>query len=264
MLYSLVADRHLIAELTRRDIRTRYVGSVLGAAWAFLQPLALIFIFTVVFSVLGRAEFVGAPFPERYRYSIYLCAGLLPWLLVADILQRGTTQFVDLANLIKKVAFRKPVLLWTVLFSGAVSFIIAFALFLVFLRIVGPVPLNVVAAYLGYVGLLSLAALGAAAMLACLNVYLRDTKQLVAIGTQLWFWATPIVWIDSDAMPRWLRAAERFNPLFWFVKPMQNLIVYQVTPTPKQWTLAIGATVLALIAGGWVLAAREGDLADEL
>jgi lipopolysaccharide transport system permease protein len=264
MLYSLVVDRHLIAELTRRDIRTRYVGSVLGAAWAFLQPLALIFIFTVVFSALGRAEFVGAPFPERFRYSIYLCAGLLPWLLCADILQRGTTQFVDLANLIKKVAFRKPVLLWTVLFSSAVSFVIAFVIFLIFLRIVGPVTLAAVGAYLGFVALMALAALGSAAALACLNVYLRDTKQLVAIGSQLWFWATPIVWIDSDAMPRWIRAAERFNPLFWFVKPMQDLMVYQSMPTAGEWGLAVGAALLALIAGGWVLAAREGDLADEL
>lgn len=263
MLYSLFADRHLIAELTRRDIRTRYVGSVLGAAWAFLQPLALILIFTVIFSVLGRAELVGSPYPQRFRYSIYLCAGLLPWLLVADILQRGTTQFVDLANLIKKVAFRKPVLLWTILFSSAVSFVIAFVLFVIFLRLIGPVRLDIVAAYLAFVALLALTALGASAALACLNVYLRDTKQLVAIGTQLWFWATPIVWF-VDAMPRWLRSAERFNPLYWFVTPMQNLMVEFRMPTTGQWALAVGATIMALAAGGWVLAAREGDLADEL
>lgn len=264
MFHALIADRHLIAALARRDIHERYVGSLLGVAWAFLHPLALIFVFTVVFSMLGRAEFAGAPFPQKYRYSIYLCAGLLPWLFAADVLSRGTTQFVVFANLIKKVAFRKAVLVWTVLFSSAVSFAIAFVLFLVFLAIVGTVRVVPVAAYLASVALLVLAAVGLSAMLACLHVYLRDTKQLVAIGSQLWFWATPLVWYPTEHMPGWVAAFERWNPLCWYVAPMQRLMLFGALPTATQWTLMAGFTIVALIAGAAVLSRVEGDLADEL
>jgi len=264
MLDSLIADRHLIAELTRRDIRSRYVGSLLGSAWAVIQPLALILIFTVVFSVLGRAEFAGAVFPHRYQYSIYLCAGLLPWLFVSDLVQRGTTQFVELANLIKKVAFRKPVLLWSVTFSSAVSFLVAFGLFLVFLAMVGDVRVEVVGCYLLLVVLMAIAGLGKAALLACLNVYLRDTKQMVAIVAQLWFWATPLVWYPTEQMPGWLMQVERFNPLYWYVRLMQDVMLFGKTPHIWQWLLVGCWSAGCFLLGSQVLSKLEGDLADEL
>jgi len=264
MLASLMLDRHLVWELTRRDLKSRYVGSTLGVVWTVLQPLALILIFTVVFTFLARAEFVGAPFARKFHYSVYLCAGLLPWLMFQDLLQRGTGQFVEMANLIKKIPFRKAVLLWSVGLSSAVTFLVAFGLFVIFLLLIGYLPVAELVLYLAAVVLLLAFGMGLTSLAACLHVYIRDTKQLVLIGTQLWFWATPIVWFPTEHIPSWVRRAEQFNPLYWYVHSLQNLIVRKAWPAAGEWALMAACSAAALALGAVVLRATEANMADEL
>jgi len=264
MIASLYLDRHLIAEFTRRDLKSRYVGSTLGVVWAVLQPLFLIGIFTVVFSFLGRSEFVGAPFSNRWHYSVYLCAGLLPWLAAAEILSRSAGQFLELANLIKKVPFRKAALLWSMGLASGVTFLIAAALFFAFLLVIRHFHAGPLACYLLVSGMFLVLATGLGAGAACLTAYLRDVKHMVAVGTQLWFWATPIVWIAGDMMPGWLLKAERFNPVYWYVAPLQNLIVYSRFPTAGEWGLIVGGALGGVAFGALVLRAAEPHLADQL
>ena len=264
MIASLYYDRQLIGELTRRDLKSRYVGSTLGVTWAVLQPLFLILIFTVVFSFLARSEFVGAGFSNRWHYSVYLCAGLLPWIAVSEILSRSAGQFLELANLIKKIPFRKAVLLWSVGLASGVTFLIAGALFFAFLLIIGHFHLGPLLCYLLVAALFLLFAIGLGAGAACLTAYLRDVKHIVTVGTQLWFWATPIVWIANENMPSWLLRAEAFNPVYWYVAPMQNLIIYSRLPSPGEWALLVGGAVAGLAFGGLVLRTVEPHLADQL
>lgn len=264
MLNSLYADRHLIAELTRRDLKSRYVGSTLGAAWAVLQPLLLIIIFTVIFSVLGRSEFVGAPFSSRWHYSVYLCAGLLPWIAASEVVSRCAGQFIELANLIKKIPFRKAVLLWSVGMAGAITFLIAAGLFFLFLAMIGHFRPLAALCYLAISGLFGIFSVGVGVLAACLAAYIRDVKHVVTMGTQLWFWSTPIVWVASERMPAWLVRAEAFNPVYWYVAPLQDLIVYNRYPGAGAWALVVGATALSLWAGSLVLRAAEPHLADQL
>jgi lipopolysaccharide transport system permease protein len=264
MIASLYLDRHLIAELARRDLKSRYIGSTLGVAWAVLQPLFLILIFTVVFSFLGRSEFVGAPFSSRWHYSVYLCAGLLPWIAASEILSRSAGQFLELANLIKKIPFRKAVLLWSMGLASGVTFLIAAALFFMFLLLIGHFHAGPLACYLLVAALFLVLAIGLGAGAACLTAYLRDVKHIVAVGTQLWFWATPIVWIAGDMIPGWFLKVERFNPVYWYVAPMQNLIVYSRFPAAGDWFLMVGGALGGVVFGGLVLRAVEPHLADQL
>jgi lipopolysaccharide transport system permease protein len=264
MISALFTDWPLVAELTRRDLKSRYVGSTLGVTWAVLQPLFLILIFTVVFSVLARAEFVGAGFPGRWHYSVYLCAGLLPWIAVSEILSRSAGQFLELANLIKKIAFRKAVLLWSVGIASWVTFLIAAALFFMFLALIGHFHVGPLLCYMVISVLFLVFGVGLGAGAASLTAYLRDVKHIVTVGTQLWFWATPIVWVASERMPGWLLRAEQFNPVYWYVHPMQELIVWSGYPAAGEWFLMVGGTAASLIFGGAALRLVEPHLADQL
>ncbi len=264
MITSLFADRHLITELTRRDLSARYVGSTLGAAWAVLQPLALILIFTVVFSALSRGELAGAAFDARWHYSVYLCAGLLPWIAAAEIVTRAAVQFVEMANLIKKIPFRKAVLIWAVGLANWITFLIAALLFVVFLLLIRAFRLDAMLAWLGLCALFLLLMVGLGAVAACLTVFVRDVRHVAAVGMQLWFWSTPIVWLAGDHMPRWLLRLERANPAWWFIAPMQNVILRREFPPALHWTGLALAAALALWLGGLALRRAEPHMADVL
>ena len=264
MISSLLIDRHLVGELTRRDLKSRYVGSTLGAAWAVLQPLFLILIFTVIFSALNRGGLVGANFAQRWHYSVYLCAGLLPWLAASEIITRAAAQFVEMANLIKKIPFRKAVLMWSIGLANGITFLIAAGLFFAFLALIGNFHVGGLLVYLGVCMLFLLMAVGLGAVAACLTVFIRDVKHVVGVGMQLWFWATPIVWVANENMPGWLLRAERFNPVYWFVEPMQGLIVYARFPTGGQWLLMVAAAAGSLWIAARVLRRVEPHMADAL
>ena len=195
MLRGLWSYRGFILGNVKREFQSRYRSSMLGAAWSILHPLALILVYTIVFSQVMRARLPGADSP--FAYGIYLCAGILTWTLFSEIVGRSQNVFIENANLLKKLNFPRACLPVMVVLSAALNFAIVWALFTLFLLVTGNFP------GLVYVGLLPVLAVhiafavGLGVTLGVLNVFFRDVGQFFTIFMQFWFWMTPLVYAAS-------------------------------------------------------------------
>ena len=247
--------------MVSRQFRARYLQSLLGSAWALLNPAAMIAIYTVIFSQVMRARLPGVD--DTFSYSIYVCAGLLPWTYFSELVGRSLTVFLDHAGLLKKVSFPRSSLPLIVLLSSTVNFAILFGLFLVVLAAVGRFPGWVVLALVPLLVLQQAFALGLGTVLGVLNVFFRDVAQLVGVALQFWFWLTPIVYSPA-ILPEWARGAVAWNPMTQLVGAYQQILVAGVAPA--WWTLrlhAVGAG-LALALAVLVFDRLSGEMVDEL
>lgn len=250
----------LLLDLTRQDFRDRYAGSMLGMAWAFINPLAMIFIFTVVFSNVMGARLPGTS--SVYAFSVYLVSGLLPWMAFANTLTRSASVFLDRRNIIGKVRVSLPQLPIYIVISETITFLIAFAIFLVFLVATGALPGKVLLVMPLVFLLQQIFAFGLGLFFGVLNVFIRDIKEMLTVMTTFWFWFTPIVWV-RDIAPGWVqRLQEYFNPAYLFIDAYHRIFVHGQLPDLAALTrLAILAHVMVLLS--WLmLRALERDVRD--
>jgi lipopolysaccharide transport system permease protein len=244
-----------------REFRSRYLGSLLGASWAILNPLAMILIYTVIFSQIMKARLPGIE--SVFGYSIYLVSGLLPWNLFAEILGRSHSVFIENGNLIKKSSFPRASLPVIAMISAGLNFSIVFALFLAFLMLIGNFPGLVVLTVLPVLLIQMTFAGGLGIFLGTLNVFFRDIAQMMGIVLQFWFWLTPIVY-PIDIIPERFRWVASLNPLTSLITAYHDIFVRQQSP---QWESLMPVVLLsAFIAwfGLTVFRRNAGELVDEL
>ena len=236
----------LLLDLTKREFKVRYLGSLFGSYWNILHPLMMILIYTVIFSQVMRARLgVGS---SPYSYSLYLCSGLLAWNFFAEIVNRGAVTLLDNAQFLKKMAFPPYILFGATAASAAVNFFISLSLFLVALQLVQPVGLLHFLVYLTTVGLFAAFGTGLGMALGCLNVFMRDFQQVTSIVFQLWFWFTPIVYL-YDSLPELAKRLLVANPSFPFLASFHDLLYFQRLPSGQYWLLMVGWTALSLAFG---------------
>lgn len=257
---ALSRHRGLIHAITVRDIRSRYVGSVLGVLWLLLPPIAMVLIYTVIFTKIMQARLPGAA--NQYAYSIYLCAGLVAWGLFVELVQRGKGVFLENANLIKKSNFPRSILFVPVVVVALFNSLVLFGLVLLFMllssyplswAVADMLPALAVAVYLG---------MGLAMMLAILNVFFRDTGQIVDVVFQGLFWATPIVYPIS-ILSDWAREVLSWNPVFPIVRVAQGALLGEPVGLSTLVYPFVCATVVLLVA---ILLYRRShaDLLDQI
>jgi lipopolysaccharide transport system permease protein len=253
--------RGFILGSVKREFQARYRNSMLGAAWTVLNPLAMIIVYTVIFSQIMQARLPGVD--STFAYSIYLCAGVLTWGLFAEIVGRGQNVFLDQANLLKKINFPRLCLPVTVVASAALNFAIIFGIFTVFLLITGYFPGW---AYLGLIPVLLLQiafAVGLGMVLGVLNVFFRDVGQLFTVILQFWFWLTPIVY-PITILPERLQAVIGYNPMARLIGAHQTILVTGAWPDFRAlWPVALLAAVLCLW-GLRLFRRHAGEMVDEL
>jgi lipopolysaccharide transport system permease protein len=238
--------RRFILGLAGKDFRQRYMGSLLGALWLVLNPLALILIYTIVFGKIMGHRLPGME--GSSTYGIFLCAGVLPWGLFAETLQRCTSIFVEEGNLIKKMAFPRLALPAVVFVSGAMSFAVTFAVLTVILGVTGHFPGWALLQFLPLLLLQQCLALTLGVVLGILNVFFRDVGHATGILVQYWFWFTPVVY-PSSVLPEWARSVLALNPMTGLVNRYQAIVLGTEAPSPGALlpaVLAIG--VLLLVA----------------
>jgi lipopolysaccharide transport system permease protein len=261
LLKAIWAYRGFVLGHVKREFQAKYRNSVLGASWAVLQPIALILVYTVVFSQVMRARLPGVDTP--FAYGIYLCAGILTWGLFAEIVSRTQNVFIDNANLLKKLNFPRACLPAMVVLSALLNFCVVFGLFTVFLLLSGNFP-GVV--YLGLLPLLAIHtafAAGLGVTLGVLNVFFRDVGQFFSIVLQFWFWLTPLVYAAS-VLPRDAQALMAYNPLAVLAVGYQTIIVGGHWPHWQSlWPVAVAAVLLCLL-GLHLFKKHSADMVDEL
>ena len=185
--------RELLYFLTWRDVKVRYKQTVLGAAWAVIQPLATMAVFTLF---LGQATGLTGELP--YAYSLFVFAGLLPWTYFANALGSAAGSVVSNQNLVTKVYFPRLIIPLGAVGAGLVDFAIAFGMLLVLMLCHGVWPGWGVLWLPVLVGLLVLASLGMGILLAALTVSYRDFRFVVPFMVQLWMFATPSIYMQAE------------------------------------------------------------------
>ena len=248
----------------RREIVTQYRGSLLGAAWVLIGPMAMILIYTLVFSHLMRSRLVGVD--SAFGYSIFLCAGLLPWTFFAESLTRLQAVFVTNGNLMKKAMFPRICLPIVALGVAGFNFVVIVSLFLIFLVVSGSFPGLLLLAALPALSVQIALATGLGMLFATLNVFFRDVGQAVTLLLQFWFWLTPIVY-PLASLPGWAQSVLVWNPLAVIVSHYQSILLYQRVPDPAAWLGLCGVAGIALALLWLGLATyrrRVGEMVDEL
>jgi lipopolysaccharide transport system permease protein len=260
-LRNIASYRGFILGSVQREFQSKYRNSILGAAWTVLNPLAMIVVYTVIFSQVMHNRLAGNS--SAFGYSIYLCAGVLTWNLFAEITSKAQNVFIDNAGLIKKINFPRICLPIIVVANALLNFAIIFGLFTAFLIVSGNFPGWIYAAVLPVLLLEILLAIGLGMVLAVLNVFFRDVGQFFTIALQFWFWFTPVVY-PASVLPEDVRPMLAWNPMAPVIGAFQDILVHQRAP---QWASLLPALALALILcllGMQLFRKRAGEMVDEL
>jgi lipopolysaccharide transport system permease protein len=245
----------LLYFLTWRDIKVRYKQTVLGAAWAIVQPFFTMLIFSLFFGRLAKIPSDGVPYP------IFSYVGLVPWTFFANGLSQSSNSLVGSANLIKKVYFPRLVIPISSVISGTIDFGIAFAVLLGMMLFYG-VPPTVNVLWLPVLLLLAfVTALGIGLWLSAMNVQYRDVRYAVPFLIQVWMFATPIAYPSSLLSEPW-RTVYGLNPMVGVVEGFRwALLGAKTAPGPMIIVSTLAALVL-LVSGAYYFRRMEKTFAD--
>lgn len=234
--------RELLYFLIWRDVKVRYKQTLLGAAWAILQPLATMVVFSIFFGKLARMPSDGVPYP------LFAYVALVPWTFFANGLTLSSNSLVANQTLLRKVFFPRLVIPVSAVASGLLDFAIAFVVLLGLAAKYGVTP----TAHMVWIPLLVLlalvTALGVGLWFAALNVLYRDIQYIVPFLVQVWLYATPIVYPSSLVPERW-RTLYAINPMVGVVEGFRWALLGTGT-APGPMMLVSTTAALAMLIGG--------------
>jgi homopolymeric O-antigen transport system permease protein len=257
---SLWHNRELIAQLTRREVLSRYRGSILGLAWSFFNPLLMLVVYTLVFSVVFKARW-GLGDESKADFAIILFVGMIIHGLFAECVNRAPGLILINANYVKRVVFPLEILPWvaagSALFHSAVSIVVlltaqvifqhALALTMVFLPIV-LLPLL-------------FATMGFAWFLASIGVYVRDISQTIGIFTMVLLFLSPVFY-PADALPEDYRFLLLLNPLTFVIEDARRVLIWGQPPDWIALMIYAPASFVVAWLGFWWFQRTRGGFAD--
>jgi len=261
MLRGIWKYRGFILGTVRREFQIAYRNSLLGATWTILNPLAMIVVYTMIFSQVMQTRLAGND--SSFAYSIYLCAGVLTWGLFAEITSRGQNVFIEYANLIKKISFPRICLPLIVVLNASLNFAIIFGLFSIFLVMSGHFPGWIFLSIFPVLAVQIIFSIGLGIILGVLNVFFRDVGQLFSILLQFWFWLTPIVY-PSSVLPEGVRSLLVWNPMYPLVSSYQSILIYSSPPRWKDLLPVLVLATMLCILAMYLFRRRAGEMVDEL
>lgn len=258
---NLLNRRNLLFQLVQRDFRARFVGSVGGWLWNLIHPLVLLLSWTFVFQwCLGMTLDPGE---VTQNYSFFLFTGFLPWLLFSETLQRSSTSLLENANLITKTVFPSEVVPIAVFLSSLLNHLLALAIALAAIFLWGhfvPTHVLLLPYYMLCLGLLGV---GLGWIVASLQVYLRDTAQILSVVLTLWMWTTPI-FISEKKYPPQLHFVLAINPLAYIVRAYRTQLLSQTYPPMHELALVAGIALVVFLIGGLFFRHLKSGFADVL
>lgn len=263
---NVVASRELLWNLTLRELRTKYRKSVLGWSWSMLNPLATVGIYTFIFSVVFKAEPpVGNPSGLKV-YALYLLSGSLPWGFYLLVTNLGLGSIVGNSALVKKVAFPREVLIFSNALHAIVQHSIEMSLLAVALVIAGGAFLPYLPLVILQMLLLAIFSCGIALALAALYVYFRDMNYLWTIVTQVWFFATPIVYTEDrlDGVNPTVHTLLQWNPMAVFIRGFRRMLYNGTFAGWDNLAACTGFAVASLILGWTVFTKLSRRFAEEI
>lgn len=238
-----------------RDVRVRYKQSFLGALWAILQPLALMIMFTLVFSYL-------APIPSgNVPYPLFSYTGVLPWSLFAAMIATGVPSLATNISLVTKVKMPRQIIPIGVALANLVDFGVA-SLVLVGMFLFYQITLNwTILWVIPLLAIQTLLALGVVLLGSALNVLYRDIRFIVPLAMQLWMYASPVIYPVELVPERW-RLFYFLNPMAAVIDNYRRVLILDAAPDFIALTLALAISALLFMLGFWVFRKLEPSFAD--
>jgi ABC-type polysaccharide/polyol phosphate export permease len=259
-LKSILENRGLLWSLTKNDFKQRYLGNILGIAWAFIQPAVTILIFWFVFQVGFKAQPV-----DDFPFFLWLITGMFPWFFFAEALSNGTNSIVANNFLVKKVVFRVSLLpiipLMTALAIHAFFICVMFTMFICY----GYSPEIHWLQIPYYLFSLSVLLLGLSWLTSSIVVFFKDMGQIIAMIIQFGFWLTPIFW-SMKMVPEKYHWIVQLNPIIYIIDGYRNSMIYHqwfwndINMTLYFWLVAAGM----FIFGGLTFKKLRPHFADVL
>jgi lipopolysaccharide transport system permease protein len=251
----LWAYRELLYFFVWRDIKVRYKQTAIGAAWAVLQPVLAMLVFSLFFGVLAKIPSQGLPYPV-----FYYCA-LLPWLYFSTSMQAATNIVVDQQRVITKVYFPRVVLPIASVLSGLLDFAISFVVFLIMMLYYHMIPSTVVIWLPVFLLLAVLTALGVGLWLSALNAMYRDVRYVVPFLVQFWMFASPVAYPSSLVPAKW-RWLYGLNPMAGVIEGFRWALTGHGQPPSILLAASSLAVILLVLSGLVYYHAVEGTIAD--
>lgn len=249
--------RELLYFLVWRDILVRYKQAVVGVAWAILQPLLTMVVFTVVFNKLLGVKSPSADLP----YAVFSYAGLLPWQFFSGALSRSSMSLVGNSNLLTKVYFPRLVIPVSAVLAGLVDLGISFLVFMALMGAYGMLPTWQTVFLPLFVALALVTALAVSLWLSALNVLYRDVQYVIPFLVQLWMFVSPVIYPLSDIPAGPLRIAFALNPMTGVIGGFRWALLGQQFPGGYMW-ISIGMVVVLFLGGLFYFKRMERVFAD--
>jgi ABC-type polysaccharide/polyol phosphate export permease len=237
--------RNLLKNLIIRDLKQRYVGSVGGFVWSFVHPIVLLVCYTFVFSVVLRLRL--DPENGTDSFAMFLFCGILPWLMFQDTVVRNCGAITDNAALITKTVIPAEVLPIAITLSNLVHHLIGLAIFLAALSLFHGIHWSILWLLL-YLPILTILAQGLGWLVSSLNVFFRDTSQVINVLMIFWFWFTPVFY-SAEMIPESFRLIVAFNPMATVVTGYRNALLQLSQPNLEQMLILLGWTLVAFLIG---------------
>lgn len=248
--------RGLLATLVQRDIQVLYKQALLGAAWAIIQPVLAVIIFTVVFGVLMKV-----PTPAGIPYPIFAFAAVLPWNYFAEGLRRGANGLVNEGDIVRKVFFPRMLVPLSGAIAPLLDFAIGLGVLLILMLAYGLAPSWHIVAVIPLTLTAGLLALAVSLWLGPINVRYRDVKHTVPFLIQIWMYASPVVY-PLDIVPeqwRWLYA---LNPMVGLIEGFRWAVTGQGVPDLVAMGVGLVLIVMLLLGGLVFFRRNEHTFAD--
>lgn len=262
MIATLMRHRELVWDLVRRDFVGRYRGSFFGLAWSLFNPLLMLVIYTLVFSVAFQARW-GTGQEGKVAFAIVLFSGMIVHGLFAECLNRAPTLVTSHPNYVKKVVFPLEVLPWVALVSALLHFLVSFAVLALFCLAmgiqIGPGILLVPVALVP----MMLIILGLTCLLASLGVFFRDLAQIMGILTTVALFLAPVFY-PVTALPPEYRALLEWNPITLPIVQLRNLMLWDKPFEWQPWLASLAAALVVCQAGYWWFQKTRRGFADVL
>jgi lipopolysaccharide transport system permease protein len=254
-LRELWAYRELLYFFTWRDIKVRYKQTIFGFAWAIIQPLFMMIIFSLFFGTLAKVPSENIPYP------LFSYAGVLPWTLFAAGLDRSSNSLLQDVNLLQKVYFPRMLMPLAGILSPLVDFAIAFIILIGMMLYFGHYPSIVMFWILGFLVLELMLATGIGLWLSAINVEYRDIRYAIPVLIQLGLYASPVVY-SATFVPA------RFQTVYGLVNPMAGIIegfrwaILGTKPPSYLIIASVAIIVVILVSGAFYFRRRERAFAD--
>jgi lipopolysaccharide transport system permease protein len=246
--------RELLYFLVWRDVLVRYKQTVLGAAWAILQPVFTMVVFSLFFGRLAKVPSDGLPYP------IFSFAALVPWGFFSNGLVAAANSLVGNANLIKKVYFPRLIVPISAILSGAVDFLLALLVLFGMMAYYHIWPTSRIVFLPLFALLAFIASLGVGLWLSAMNVQFRDVRHTVSFLIQAWMFATPIAY-SSRLLPEPWRSLYGLNPMAGVVEGFRWALLGTPAPGAIIW-VSTGASLAVLVSGAFYFRRMERIFAD--